>query len=45
MMSEQHSFFSKKYRMQYIITSQFNEVSNLEMPTSDQDHGQPYVNT
>lgn len=29
--------------MQY-ITSQFNEVSNLEMPSSDQDHGQNYIN-
>lgn len=37
-------FFPKKYRMQY-ITSQFNEVSNLEIPSSDQDHGQHYMNT
>lgn len=36
-MSEQHS--EKK------ITSQLDEVSDLEMPSSDQDHGQPYINT
>lgn len=29
--------------MQY-ITSQFNEVSNLEIPSSYQDHGQHYIN-